>query len=263
MQHATFPLNYFNSILTPVKMFRGRTQLTWFKIIFVILFLNGLMMIPIVLNYADEGSYNLKGTYPVLYDLVDEEVVTALNSNKPFFLTKENGVVAGGEDEATALEAENILFFGETELVLQENDLPLSRVTYTKDVDWGDSVESVRSEIGRQWYYMNRVFFVATYSFMIAGMLLLMNVLLVLGASFFMFLAGKYSEMEIDSFKESVNMILNAMGLPVLASLVIGLFLPEITSMMSIQSMGLVVMIVLLYFKTRFSEAFIQSEEDK
>ena len=78
-----------------------------------------------------------------------------------------------------------------------------------------------------------------------------------------MFLAGKYSEMEVDSFKESVNMILNAMGLPVLASLIIGLFLPEITAMMSIQSMGLVVMIVLLYFKTRFSEAFIQSEEDK
>src|SRR5699024_3413801 len=146
---------------------------------------------------------------------------------------------------------------------LQEKDLPLSRVTYTKDVDWGDSVESVRSEKGRQWYYMNRVFFVATYTFMIAGMLLLMNVLLVLGASFLMILACKYSEMELDSCKESVNLILNAMGLPVLASLLIGLFLPEITSMMSIQSMGLVVMIILLYFKTRFSEAFIQAEEDK
>ena len=110
---------------------------------------------------------------------------------------------------------------------------------------------------------MNRMFIVATYSFMVSGMLLLMNVLLILGTAFFMYLAGKYSEMEIDSFKESVNMILNAMGLPVFASLVLGLFLPEITTMMSVQSMGLVVMIVLLYFKTRFSEAYIQSQEEK
>lgn len=263
MQNATFPLSYFRSILTPVKMFRGRTCLSWPKIIFVILFLNGLMMIPVVLNYANDDSFNLAGTYPIIHDMVDEEVVEALNSEDPFFITKEKGIVAGGGDETAALEADNVVYFGETELVLKEKDTPLTRVTYTKDVDWGDSVESVQTEIGRQWYYMNRMFIVATYSFMVAGMLLLMNVLLILGTAFFMFLAGKYSEMEIDSFKESVNMIVNAMGLPVFASLVLGLFLPEITTMMSVQSMGLVVMIVLLYFKTRFSEAYIQLQEEK
>lgn len=260
MQNATFPLNYFKSTLTPINMFRGRKFLSWPKIIFVILFLNGLMMIPIVLNYANEESFSLQATYPVIFEMVDEEVVNALNSEEDFFIEREQGVVVRGSDEAAALENENVLFFGETEMVLKEGDSPVSRATYTKDLNWGRSAESVRTEISRQWYYMNRVFIVTTYSFMIAGMLLLMNVLLVIGAAFFMYLAGKNSNMEIDSFKESVNLIVNAVGLPVLLSLVIGLILPEITTMMSVQSMGLVLTIVLLYFKTRFSEAFIQSQ---
>ncbi|MGP6146603.1 hypothetical protein [Jeotgalibaca sp. A122] len=263
MQNATFPIDYFRSTLTPVSMFRGRKFLSWPKIIFVILFLNGLMMIPIVLNYADDDSFSLEPTYPIVFDMVDEAVVTALNSEEAFFQEKENGVVVGGGEESAALEYDNVLYFGETEMVLKEGDSPVTRATYTKDLEWGDSVESVRSQMSRQWYYMNRVFIVATYSFMIAGMLLLMNVLLIVGAAFFMYLAGKNSIMELDTFKESINVILNAVGLPVLASLVVGLFLPEITTMMSVQSMGLVLMIVLLYFKTRFSEQYIQSQEDK
>lgn len=263
MQKAAFPINYFQSIVTPVKMFRGRKQLGWPKLIFVILFLNGLMMIPIVLSYAGDSSFNLEPTYPEVFAMVDQEVVTALNSQEDFFLEKGNGAVVRGGDEALALAYDTVLYFGETEVVLKQGDAPLTRATYTKDVDWGDSVASVQAEISRQWYYMNRVFIVATYSFMIAGMLLLMNVLLVMGAAFFMFLAGRSSIMELDTYKESVNLVVNAMGLPVLASLMVGLFLPEITTMMSVQTMGLVLIIVLLYYKTHFSEQYIQAQEQK
>lgn len=273
VQNRTFPVNYFNSILTPVKNFMGRKQLSWPKIIFVILFLNGIMMIPIVLNYAQSEEFQLEATFPTIHELVDEEVVAELgkttSSNgqvtfpEPFILEKDQGVVVGSsneEDITAALEEENALLFAEDKYYLKEGDLPISEVVYTSDVNWDNlqTPEEVQDEINRQWYQYNRVFIVATYSFMITGILLIMNIFLIFGAAFFMALAGRSALIDISSYKESVNLILNAMGLPVLAALAFGLFIPDISMIMSLQTFGLVIILVLIYYKTQFSERFVE-----
>lgn len=273
MQNAAFPVNYLTSIWTPVRAFLGRKQLSWPKILFVILFLNGLMMIPISLNYARTTVFSLDATFPTLLEMVDEEVVAALDQTetkngtvtfkRSFDLQTEDGLVAGGlsESEAsTALEAENVIVFEENRLILKEGDLPISEVPYTADVDWSSltTPDEVREEISQQWYYANQTYIVATFSFIIAAILLVMNLFLIFGAAFFIFLASRSAYIEIDSYKESVNLILNAMGLPMLVAMVLGLILPDITTMMSAQTFGLVIIIVMIYYKTRFSEAYVE-----
>lgn len=274
MQNATFPINYFKSILTPVRMFRGRKQLTWPKIIFVILFLNGLMMVPITLNYTRTADFTLEPTFPTVFDMIDNEVVQQVNEidvengvadiPAPFLLERENGVVAGGVSE-DVLNEEHLLLFEENQIVLKEGDLPLSEIPYTEDFSFDaiETPEDLRAAISMQWYYANQTYIVATYSFMIAAILLVMNVFLIFGAAFFIFLASRSGYFEIDSYRESVNLILNAIGLPVMASMLFGLWIPDITTMMSIQTFGLVIIIVMLYFKTRFQEGFIDREEKR
>ena len=272
MQNKSFPINYFNSVLTPVKNFIGRKQLSWPKLLFVILFLNGIMMIPIVINFTQTEAIQLKSTFPAIYDLIDEDVVDSLNQTtsekgqvtftEPFILEKEVGIVLGGVDEQEieeALEMTNALVFAEDRFYLKEGDLPVSEITYTADVQlngW-QTVDDLQAEINRQWLQYNRVFIVATYSFMITGMLLMMNLLLVFGAAFFIRLAGRSAMIEINTYKESVNLILNAMGIPVLLAFLLGLVMPDISMIMSVQTFGLVVMLVLIYFRTQFSEDYV------
>ncbi|HJA89904.1 DUF1189 family protein [Jeotgalibaca ciconiae] len=272
MQNKSFPINYFNSVLTPVKNFIGRKQLSWPKLLFVILFLNGIMMIPIVINFTQTEAIQLKSTFPAIYDLIDEDVVDSLNQTtsekgqvtftEPFILEKEAGIVLGGVDEQEieeALEMTNALVFAEDRFYLKEGDLPVSEITYTADVQlngW-QTVDDLQAEINRQWFQYNRVFIVATYSFMITGMLLMMNLLLVFGAAFFIRLAGRSAMIEINTYKESVNLILNAMGIPVLLAFLLGLVMPDISMIMSVQTFGLVVMLVLIYFRTQFSEDYV------
>lgn len=272
MQNKSFPINYFNSVLTPVKNFIGRKQLSWPKLLFVILFLNGIMMIPIVMNFTQTEAIQLKSTFPAIYDLIDEDVVDSLNQTtsekgqvtftEPFILEKEAGIVLGGVDEQEieeALEMTNALVFAEDRFYLKEGDLPVSEITYTADVQlngW-QTVDDLQAEINRQWFQYNRVFIVATYSFMITGMLLMMNLLLVFGAAFFIRLAGRSAMIEINTYKESVNLILNAMGIPILLAFLLGLVMPDISMIMSVQTFGLVVMLVLIYFRTQFSEDYV------
>ena len=272
MQNKSFPINYFNSVLTPVKNFIGRKQLSWPKLLFVILFLNGIMMIPIVMNVTQTEAIQLKSTFPAIYDLIDEDVVDSLNQTtsekgqvtftEPFILEKEAGIVIGGIDEKEieeALEMTNALVFAEDRFYLKEGDLPVSEITYTADVQlngW-QTVDDLQAEVNRQWFQYNRVFIVATYSFMITGMILLMNFLLVFGSAFFIRLAGRSAMIEIDTYKESVNLILNAMGIPVLLAFLLGLVMPDISMIMSVQTFGLVVMLVLIYFRTQFSEDYV------
>jgi len=272
MQNKSFPINYFNSVLTPVKNFIGRKQLSWPKLLFVILFLNGIMMIPIVINFTQTEAIQLKSTFSAIYDLIDEDVVDSLNQTtsekgqvtftEPFILEKEAGIVLGGVDEQEieeALEMTNALVFAEDRFYLKEGDLPVSEITYTADVQlngW-QTVDDLQAEINRQWFQYNRVFIVATYSFMITGMLLMMNLLLVFGAAFFIRLAGRSAMIEINTYKESVNLILNAMGIPVLLAFLLGLVMPDISMIMSVQTFGLVVMLVLIYFRTQFSEDYV------
>lgn len=277
MEAKKFPINYLSSTLSPVRAFLGQSQLKWPAIIVIILFLNAMMMIPLTLSFS-QMEWNLEATFPSVYSMIDEEVVKELQQSRmekgilsfqePFSLEKPAGVVAGGIPDSEgerALENRNALLFNGNEMIIKEEGAPLSVTAYTNDVNWASlqNPEEVKRAIENQWFRFNRVYLVASYSFMISFMLLVMNLFLIFGAGFFVYMAKRSSFEENSSYKESVNLIVNAMGVPVLLAVLFGLANPDITILMTIQTLGLVLMIVAIYFQTHFSKRYLKNKQQE
>lgn len=232
-------------------------------------------MIPITLHYS-KMEWSLESTFPSVYNMIDDEVVQQLQQTEivkgvatfdnSFSLETPSGIVAIGlseSDEEQALEKRNILLFTKKEMMIKEEGTPLSKVPYTNDVNWSniETPEQVKQTIEEQWFRFNRVYIVASYSFMISFALFIMNLFLIFGSGMFIYLARRNSFEEKAPYKESVNIILNSMGVPVLLAFLFGLYNPDITILMTIQTLGLVLMIVAIYFQTRFSEKYLKKKQ--
>ncbi|WP_047980610.1 component of transporter [Ornithinibacillus contaminans] len=270
MRTDIFPLNYFKSITTPTNIFKGRKQLNWFQIVIIFLFLNGLMMIPLSINLAKMDSYPVQETFPNAFELVDESVVTALQevefsqgamiANQQFYFERENGVVGGNvsnAEERSALQKENALLFLENELVIKEGDNPVTRVMYTEDfsMDGVTSVEGLQTKISEQWFIQNKSFIVGSLLMSVFILLLVSIVFICLGAAVFVYLTKKGQLSSIKTYKESVNLIVNTIGLSTVIALIIGFIQFDIIVMIMTQTLGFVIMLLIVFAKTRFHDS--------
>lgn len=268
-----FPMNYFKSIFTPIRAFIGRKKLNWFQIIVVLLFLNALMMIPLSLNLANLESYPVEETYPNAFALVDESVLQELEGVEysqgtltlpdSFYMETENGIVGGNlsdSEEKTALQAENALLLQQKKLIIKENDNPVARVAYTTDFSIEDvaTVEEMKKELSRQWFIQNKSFIVGSLLFSLSILLFVSLVVISLGSALFVLLTKRGQVSTIRTYKESVNLVLNALGLPTLIAMLLGIIQFNIITMIMIQTFGFIMMLLLIFMKTRFSDDIVE-----
>ena len=269
MKTDVFPLNYFKSIWSPTKSFKNRHQLNWFHILIVLLFVNSLLMIPVSLNYMEMDTYPVEGTLPNSFGLIDESDVLSLQEGtyengtldlpSSFVRTSDKGTVAGLLSDAEmeqALDAENALIFQKDSVIIKEGDQTVSTVPYTKDFDLSKvvNVNDVKDSLSRQWFIKNRGYVVATLLFLVFSLTFVSTIFLTFGSAVFLYLTKKSDYSSIKTYKESVNFISNCMGLPTLIALVIGLIQFDIVVMLMIQSVGLVVMLLLAFYRTRYND---------
>lgn len=276
MKIDSFPLNYFRSIWTPKRAFKNRKQLTIIQTIIVILFLNGLMMIPVTLHYARMDSFPIEGTFPNVFRLIDESLISEMHEatflegemilDTGFYEVSDSGVVGANVSqkdlEGVLSSEEHALFFQENEFILKEGE-EISKVRYTENfsLEGISSVEEVKMELSQQWFIQNQIYIMATFSFLVSMLMLVSTVLIVLGSALFIYLTKKNAASSIETYKESINLILLALGLPTLASMLIGLVIFDIGTMIMIQSFGLVFMILAVFCTTRFSDKKICKKE--
>lgn len=278
MKKDIFPINYFKSIITLKRVFTGRKQLNWFQIIIVLLFINGLMMVPLSVNMAKIDSYPVEETYPNAFALLDESVVEELGGveysegklslPESFYLETDDGIVGGNVSsfkEEQALKAENALIFQENEFIIKDQDNAVSTVRYTNDfsIERITTVDNLKDELSRQWFIQNKGFIVGSLLVSIFILLLVSIVVISLGSSIFVYLTKKGQLSTIQTYKESVNLVVNAMGLPTLIAMVIGLIQFNIITMIMIQSFGFIILLLLVFSKTRFSDDVIEDEKSR
>lgn len=269
MKTDIFPLNFFKSIITPKRVFTRRKQLNWFQIVIVLLFLNGLMMIPLSINMAKMDSYPVEETYPDAFAMLDESVIGFLNGaeysegtlslSEPFYEEYDGGIVGGNVStvqEEQALEAPNTLLFQENELIIKDGENPVTSVTYTKDfsIEGVSSVEELKSELSRQWFIQNKTFIVGSLLISLFILLLVSIVLITLGSSLFVYLSKKGQLSTIRTYKESVNLVVNTLGLPTIIAMILGFIQFDIITMLMTQTFGFVILLLLVFTKTRFSD---------
>lgn len=269
MKTDIFPINYFNSVLTPIKAFVNRHKLSWPNMIVVLIFLNALMTIPITINFAQMDSFPLGDLYPNVEKIVEEQPLDVFNEadyadgemiiQEPFVFDNAAGYIAGGvgdEKEALMEEAEHLILFEQNQFVLIEEGAPTTTVPYTEDFSLAGtaSSEEVMEELGRQWFVQNQVFFVAFFTFLLSVLIFVMMLFLVFGSAVFLFLTKNSPITSITTYKESVNLILNLLTLPTVASLILGLVYFDIVWMTMLQMVGLIGMLLYVYYKTQFND---------
>ncbi|EDP67204.1 hypothetical protein CAT7_00346 [Carnobacterium sp. AT7] len=269
MKSDVFPLNYFKSIWSPKQIFKNRHQLNWFQIFVVLLFVNSLLMIPVALNYVKMDTFPVEDTLPGSFGLIDEAVVLKLQAGnyengtlklpESFVLSTENGMVSGLLTESEtdeALSADNALLFQETEFVIKEGDQSLETIPYTKDFDLSKvtTVAELKEALSRQWFIKNKAYTVATLMSLVFSITLVSTLFLTFGSAIFLYLTKKSKFSSINSYKESVNLLTNCIGLPSFVALLLGLIQFDIIIMLMIQSVGLVMMLLIVFYQTRFND---------
>lgn len=269
-----FPINYFKSIWTPLTTFKNRFELNWFNMIVVLIFLNALMIIPVTLNYTSMDSFPLSDFYPKTLQLIDQEAADELTRADyqngemlfadSFVLEQPDGVIAGGLTAAEQKEyetAENFIFFEKNQFIIGEEGVPTTTVLYTKDFSLGEmkSASEIVDELSRQWFNQNRVLIVLIFSLLVGMFLLVMTILLIFGSAFILYLTKKGNLTTITTYKEAVNLILNGLGVPTLAAMVFGLFHFDIYLMVTIQTLGLVLYLVIIFYKVQFNDKKVET----
>lgn len=265
MRTDSFPLNYFANIFTPKRAFFNRKALGWPTIVIVLIFLNALITIPVSLNFAQTDAIGVETFYPEAFGLIDDEVAETL-AERPIengtlaidqstVQTKAGGVVVINQTAAPLVDSDVAIVFEPTLFTIREQGQPELTVNYTKDFTLeGASVEEIKKEMNRQWRINNRVYIVVALTFLISCMTLVMLVVLTLGSAVFLYLTKKSHLTSITTYKESVAIILYGLGLPTVLALLYGLIQFDIIWMMTIQTTGLLIMLVLIYFKTQFND---------
>ncbi|SFH53605.1 DUF1189 family protein [Pisciglobus halotolerans] len=274
MKLNAFPLNYFKQIWTPSKLFAERRELNVFQLFLIIVFLTSLMIVPVSIHYATLDSFPMEGTFKESYQLVDDSVVQKMEQMQitdgqlegpAFEIEKAEGIVGAGlssDEVETALKADNALIFQQDAFLLKEGSKSIATVPYTKDVSFHQAatVQAFKAELSRQWLIQNQAYLTGVFSLLLFAVILTINVLLVAGSALFLYLTKRSRQTSITSYKESVSVMVSCLSLPTFAAAIIGIFRFDIITMISIQTIGMVLLLLLVYFKTQFRDAAFKKE---
>lgn len=253
-------------MVTPKSAFYGRNQLNWFQIVIVFLFLNGLLMIPVSLYFANSNQFQLEEMMPQALQLIDKETMKSMEavdfkngemvSDSKLLIKKESGFVGVNQPEKTLKEAENAVDFEKNHFILKDQSGYEFKVAYTKDFEKSINTtdKQLVAELKRMWYQQNRAFVSFTMMLMTGSILVVSNLLLIGGAAIFIWLTKRNAYSAIASYRESVNFILNASGWGMLLGLVVGTFHFDLTIMLSLSSLGMVIMLTAAFVVTKFKD---------
>ncbi len=269
MKTDLFPINYFTMIWTPQKIFQGRKLLKWWQIIFVFLFLNSLLMIPISLNYAKMDTFPAQAYFPDALKLVDEELVMflqevsveegKLRSPVNYIREHDQGIVAVGISEkkmTEALEKNEALLFLDDHFVLKEGDNPVFKVPYPKNflIQEVTSKEELQEMLADAWFRQNKTYIVFSLTLITGTISFISMLFMILGSAVFLYLTKLGHFSALQNFKEAVNLIINCISLATIVATVVGIFHFNVIVMMMLQTVGLIFMLLAVYYKTYLKE---------
>lgn len=274
MQEMNYPFNYIQCIFSPRKVFEGRKNLSWFQLIFTYLFLTALLVIPTTLHLIQSKQYPVNQALPNMEFLLTDDAARSFQKlvvkngqleTKDTLILSENGAMISGVDlssNVTKNKRLSMVFYPEKwEIIDSTKEKPvIFTMNYSTQFNPKQVTdkESFNTFINEQFYLSNQASILLSISFTVGFFLFAMNLLLVLGASFFLWLTRKSRFSTIHSFKESLNMVINSLGSGSIVAFLVGLVYFDIIVMVGIQSLFLVVMLMFSYVKTRFKGQLVE-----
>lgn len=274
MTKLPFPFNYFANIGSPKRVFQGRRALSKFQIVIIFVLITALGLIPVTLNMARSTHFQLGEIMPGMFRQLDQETLSAIQQ-VPFTeghlasgsrqLINSNGTVGFNLSEQEMTQIKSGINFGERSMFLKDEAGYEFQVNYTKDFSPGafTTVGELKKGISAQWLTQNKAFVAFTMMLMSGSLILVSNLILIMGGAFFVWMTRKHHLSSITTYQESLNLVLNGLGLSTLLGMVVGLISFDMTLVLSIQSFGLVLMLLGVFVTTRFNDQYISNKGNK
>ncbi|GER68409.1 hypothetical protein BpJC7_28230 [Weizmannia acidilactici] len=273
-QIQRFPANYFANIFSPAKMFQHRGELGWLKITLVFLFLNACLVAPFSLSFARAESFDLSRIAPHLNQAVQTGYTGpavgisfkngALQAEPAYETAHGNTIITIGPNKAIAVSGDryhkkvahykNALIFQKHRLILaDENGFGFS-VRYPdgqadKMIRNGNGLAAFAAEL---WFRQYKVILVPLVSCLILAMLFFSNFILMGAVSLILWMTKFSSFSGIRTLKQAASITVFAAGIPSIAAMLAGFAGANITALLMIQSLGIVLVIAFIFFKTKF-----------
>ncbi|WP_236682929.1 MULTISPECIES: DUF1189 family protein [unclassified Streptococcus] len=220
------------------------------------------MILPSAFQIARLGTYPLdtilEGVYsPLTNDVMNDLKTAVITDNTLTYTGPNHDQVYFGDD------TQDVTGFSyqltAQQVIIRKNMQTVAEISYqhlkTKDFQNRDSLTQALS---RAWFQENRL----TTSLLlmsVSGLILAANfIILLLDASGILYLTKKSNFFDFQTFKECVNFSLNCLGLPTILAALIGLLGQPIPSVITIQNMLFVLIMIWVFFKTKFRDPEIQ-----
>lgn len=266
MKPSQFPVTYFANCFSPKKMFLNRFSLKIWQMILVIIFLVFLMLNPVALNANKFPEFNLTTIMPDLVSKLSKEDVQQVN----YLRIEDYKLIEKNTNEINSLIQINAadkdfdkvstgINFKEEYLVMKDKNSLIFQLKYPESMDFADfnTINEFKEWLLKEWNIQNNSYRIISLILLMAILIISSTLFLVFGTSLFIWLTKKNHLSSIKSYKESVNLTLNALLLSTLAATIVGLFYYDITLMMTIQAFGLALEILFIFIKTKFNDDLV------
>lgn len=263
-------IEYLQNCFTPKSIFANRNRFKWWQNLFLTIFLNSLIMVPVTIHYA-----NLK-TYPL--ELIVKESLSPITQKTSVSLRQ------GTIDDNTYSGKSIVIRDGKVAIAVlptieQRRQLKRSKLNHiilTRDtwyfVTHGDKVlsspvkgkkfsleslkdrESVREFVNQQWFLGNKSSLLS-YLLLVFGLVITSGNLVIIGlGTLFLTLTKKSNLFSIRSTSESFGVMVNCYALPTLLATLLSIFVHNPVLLMNCQAFGTLLMLTWVFSKTRFRD---------
>lgn len=271
MVKESFPFNYFSVWLSPTKMFKQRNSLNWLQIGIVLLFLLALNILPVPFYYQKQATMPL--------DIYLPHVQKLLKTNESKL--KMAGQAAGFSDGRYHFEKSQLLYQSKKSIVgvnLSKKQVKNSNnaVVLNNHYFWFKEAGTVsqiyysekfapkqglRKQLNQEWYHRNKAAIAFGMLQGVGSLFLLTDLVFVFGGGLILWLGRKSPLLTINSFKESVTVMVNILGPVSLVVSIIGLIKFDLGLLLTIQMLGAVLLLLTIYAKTNFNDKRVTGRE--
>ncbi|WP_047998737.1 DUF1189 domain-containing protein [Lactiplantibacillus herbarum] len=259
---TAFPVRFFGSLFSPRRMFANRDQFNWLQIIVLFIFLTAVMMMPIPFYYNHQTNFNLSPFLPQVDKMMaSDQMQTALKDTN-----YQNQQFKDVKHQVIIKTKTNVAGFDLTkqDIAGHQNVINMHAKTFqvksvgsefkAKYVPGHNLKTNAHAFLVNSWYQSNKVM-IGLFMLTALGMIVIgVNLILVNGAAFFLFLSRHNKITHIRSFREAVSLTLMMMGIGSILAMIVGLVNFDVTIELTVQSLSLAFVVLWVFLKTKFKD---------
>ncbi|WP_353947584.1 DUF1189 family protein [Sporolactobacillus sp. Y61] len=282
MHKYRFPVNYFMTMSFPKRIFQNRKMFGWLKLTLLFIFINACLMVPVSLMLSSLKSFDIRNVAPELTSQIGDRFAARLQNARlsggnlkgadSFSFSSKGTLLAvdlenkwsaqGGSYHKQISGVDNALIMQRSQFIITDKSGYGFEIHYpVRQAEWqAGNAKQLKATLGQLWLRQYKPLLLAILSLMSFAALMISNLILLGIFSFVLWLTGRSGFSAIRSFKEAVSIVMLSAGAPSIIAMILGVAGMNIATALLFQSIGLILMISLVFFRTHFQESSMKKQ---